>query len=69
MKAGETEEVTEPDEEKKEPRKSAEVIDLMSLLKRSVEGQGTGKPRKRPARARGSRRHHRAGSHERRKRA
>jgi DNA end-binding protein Ku len=71
VKAGETEEVTEPDEEKKEPRKSAEVIDLMSLLKRSVEEQGTGKSRKRPARARGSRRarHHRAGSHERRKRA
>jgi DNA end-binding protein Ku len=36
VKAGETEEVTEPEKEPKEA-KSAEVIDLMSLLKKSVE--------------------------------
>jgi DNA end-binding protein Ku len=71
VKAGETREITEPEEGAKEPRKSAEVIDLMSLLKRSVE-EGTGKSRKRPARARATRRarqHHRASPHERRKRA
>jgi DNA end-binding protein Ku len=38
VKAGDTEEVTEPEEEEK-PQK-AEIIDLMSLLKKSVEGQG-----------------------------
>jgi DNA end-binding protein Ku len=69
VKAGETEEVAEPEKEGKEPRKSAEVIDLMALLKRSVEKEG-GKPRKRPARARARKAaHHRAASHERRKRA
>jgi DNA end-binding protein Ku len=70
VKAGETEEVAEPEEEGKEPKKSAEVIDLMALLKRSVEKEG-GKPRKRPARARGARKaaHQRATPHERRKRA
>lgn len=36
IKAGETEEITEPE---KEPRKekTADVVDLMSLLKKSVE--------------------------------
>jgi DNA end-binding protein Ku len=38
VKAGDTEELTEPEEEEK-PQK-AEIIDLMSLLKKSVEGQG-----------------------------
>ena len=37
VKAGETEEITEPDKEEK-AAKSADVIDLMSLLKKSVEG-------------------------------
>ncbi len=71
VKAGETEEITEPEEEGgKERKKGAEVIDLMALLKRSVEKEG-GKTRKRPARGRGTRRaaHHRADAHERRKRA
>jgi DNA end-binding protein Ku len=70
VKAGATREITEPEEGAREPKKSAEVIDLMALLKRSVEEQGTGKQRKRPARARATRRaHHRATPHERRKRA
>ena len=70
VKAGETKELTEPEEEGKERKKGAEVIDLMALLKRSVEGEG-GKARKRPARARGARRaaHHRTGAQEHRKRA
>jgi DNA end-binding protein Ku len=69
VKAGETKELTEPEEDGKEPKKSAEVIDLMALLKRSVEKGGKG--RKSPARARGARKaaHHRAGAHEHRKRA
>ncbi len=68
VKAGETEEVAEPEEAGKEPKKGAEVIDLMAPLKRSVEKEG--KPRKRPARARVRKAaHHRAASHERRKRA
>ena len=37
VKAGETEEVTAPEKEEK-AAKSAEVLDLMSLLKKSVEG-------------------------------
>jgi DNA end-binding protein Ku len=71
VKAGETRELTEPEEGAREPRKSAEVVDLMALLKRSVEEQGSGKSRKRPARARPGRRasHDRAHPHERRKRA
>jgi len=70
VKAGETEEIAET-EEGKEPKKGAEVIDLMALLKRSVAKEG-GKPRRRPARGRGARKaaHHRAAAlHERRKRA
>jgi len=49
VKAGETEEITEPAKEPKE--KSADVIDLMSLLKKSVE-QKKPKPAKRAARKR-----------------
>jgi DNA end-binding protein Ku len=37
VKAGETEQITEPEKEDK-PRKGAEVVDLMALLKKSVEG-------------------------------
>ena len=47
VKAGETEVVTEPEKEEK-PAKGAEVIDLMSLLKKSVEG---GKKDHKPKRA------------------
>jgi DNA end-binding protein Ku len=49
VKAGETEEITEPAKERKE--KTADVIDLMSLLKKSVE-QKKPKPAKRAARKR-----------------
>jgi DNA end-binding protein Ku len=50
VKAGESEEITEPE---KEPRaKSAEVIDLMSLLKQSVEKKAKPKPARRTARKR-----------------
>ncbi|HEY3075056.1 MAG TPA: Ku protein [Burkholderiales bacterium] len=50
VKAGQTEEITEPEKEER-PAKSAEVIDLMSLLKKSVEGKrATEKPHK-PKRA------------------
>ena len=45
VKAGETEEITEPERERK-PEKGAEVIDLMGLLKKSIEK----KPAKRAAR-------------------
>jgi DNA end-binding protein Ku len=47
VKAGETEELTEP-EKKPRAQKSADVIDLMSLLKKSIEK----KPAKRAARKR-----------------
>lgn len=36
MKAGQTEEITEPDKGGKERGAGAEVIDLMALLKKSV---------------------------------
>jgi DNA end-binding protein Ku len=49
VKAGETEEITEPAKERKE--KTADVIDLMSLMKKSVE-QKKPKPAKRAARKR-----------------
>ena len=39
VKAGETEEITEPEKEEKQA-KGAEVVDLMALLKKSVEGGG-----------------------------
>jgi DNA end-binding protein Ku len=48
VKAGQTEEITEPEKEEK-PAKGADVIDLMSLLKKSVEGK---KPAHKPKRAR-----------------
>src|SRR5688572_18586702 len=47
VKAGQTEEITEPEKGAGSARKGAEVIDLMSLLKKSVEQK---KPAKRPAR-------------------
>jgi DNA end-binding protein Ku len=48
IKAGQTEVVTEPEEEKEKPRQ-AEVIDLMTLLKRSVAEKG--QTQKQPSRA------------------
>jgi DNA end-binding protein Ku len=39
IKAGETEEITEPEKEEREPKR-AEVLDLMALLKKSVAGGG-----------------------------
>ena len=47
VKAGQTEEITKPERERKE--KGADVIDLMSLLRKSVEGK-----------AKPARRHHQA---------
>ena len=47
VKAGETEEITEPEKERR-PEKGGEVIDLMELLKKSVKP----KPAKRAARRR-----------------
>ncbi len=43
-KAGEIEEIAEPEEPRK---KRAEIIDIMTLLKRSVEKAGKGRPRAR----------------------
>jgi DNA end-binding protein Ku len=72
VKAGQTEEITEPGE-KERRAKGAEVIDLMALLKRSVEEKGgtragaTGHRRARPGRkavAKGARAH-KAGAGER----
>ena len=37
VKAGKTHELTEPEEEDAKPRKTAQVIDLMALLKRSID--------------------------------
>src|SRR3989440_1350329 len=39
IKAGETEEITEPEKDER-PAKGAEVVDLMALLRKSVEGGG-----------------------------
>jgi DNA end-binding protein Ku len=50
VKAGQTEEITEPEKEGKE--KSADVIDLMALLKQSVEHKAKPKPARRAARKR-----------------
>ena len=47
VKAGQTDEITEPEKERT-AAKGAEVIDLMELLKKSIEK----KPAKRPARQR-----------------
>jgi DNA end-binding protein Ku len=51
VKAGETEEITEPEKERR-PEKGAEVIDLMSLLKKSVAHKAKPKPAKRAAKRR-----------------
>jgi DNA end-binding protein Ku len=52
IKAGQTEEITEPEAEER-PAKGAQVIDLMSLLKKSVEGGRKGAAReKHPERER-----------------
>lgn len=50
VKAGQTEEITAPEKEEK-PAKGAEVIDLMSLLRKSVEGGKEKKPAHKPKRA------------------
>ena len=50
VKAGQTEELTEPDEDAAKPAKGADVIDLMALLKKSVEKKPA--KAKRPARRR-----------------
>jgi DNA end-binding protein Ku len=56
IKAGQTEEITEPQKEER-PAKGAEVIDLMSLLKKSVAGGRKGAARERePQRERKPRR-------------
>ena len=44
VKAGQTEEITEPGKEGQDAR-GAEVIDLMALLRRSVEKKGAAKPK------------------------
>ena len=49
VKAGETEEITEPEKEER-PAKGADVIDLMSLLKKSVEKKGKEEKREKPRR-------------------
>src|SRR2546421_7929138 len=46
IKAGQTEAITEPEKQER-PAKGAQVIDLMSLLKRSVEGGRKGAARER----------------------
>ena len=48
IKAGQTEEITEPEKQER-PAKGAEVIDLMSLLKKSVAGGRKGAAREREA--------------------
>ncbi len=74
VKAGKSAVVTQP-EEGKEPRRSAEIIDLMSLLKGSLKGkeQGdTARKKKTTVRSESSRRRNTredAGSPRRRKRA
>jgi DNA end-binding protein Ku len=50
VKAGQTEELTEPDPDADKPAKGADVIDLMALLKKSVEKKPA--KAKRPARKR-----------------
>ena len=51
VKAGQTEELTEPEEGAEKPAKGADVIDLMTLLKKSVEKKPAARA-KRPARKR-----------------
>jgi len=52
VQAGQTEVVPEPTEEEKRPRKG-EVVDLMALLKKSVEEKGKVRRPQAPAKARG----------------
>ena len=52
VQAGQTEVVPEPSEEEKRPRKG-EVVDLMALLKKSVEEKGKVRRPQAPAKARG----------------
>jgi DNA end-binding protein Ku len=40
VKSGQTKEITEPEEAKQPPRKSAQIIDLMDLLKESLRQEG-----------------------------
>jgi DNA end-binding protein Ku len=79
VQAGEARQVAEPEEAQAPRPKGADVIDLMALLKRSVQKEG-GKPRARATRVRSARgvrkssraasaHHHRAEPTERRKRA
>jgi DNA end-binding protein Ku len=53
VQAGQTEVITEPSEEGEERPAKGEVIDLMALLKRSVETKGKAGRAVRPAKARG----------------
>ena len=54
VKAGETRQVAEPERAEEAPARRAEVIDLMALLKRSVERE-EGRPRARTTRVRNTR--------------
>ncbi|HKT34894.1 MAG TPA: Ku protein [Nitrospira sp.] len=53
VKAGETEVVTEPSEEEEARPAKGQVVDLMALLKKSVEEKGKVRRHQAPARARG----------------
>jgi len=53
VQAGQTEVITEPAQEGEERPAKGEVIDLMALLKRSVETKGKAGKQARPAKARG----------------
>ncbi len=53
VQAGQTEVITEPSEAGEERPAKGEVIDLMALLKRSVETKGKAGKQARPAKARG----------------
>lgn len=53
VKAGQTEMVTEPSPDEEKRPKKGEVVDLMALLKRSVEEKGKVRRPQAPARARG----------------
>ena len=53
VQAGQTEVITEPSQEGEERPAKGEVIDLMALLKRSVETKGKAGKQTRPAKARG----------------
>lgn len=53
VKAGQTEEVTEPSTDEEQRPAKGEVVDLMALLKKSVEEKGKVRRPQAPARARG----------------